>query len=102
MLFRSIAARKAASIVENAQRVAAMELAAACQALDLRAIQLGIPSIEPLLSPRSAPAYRLVRSAIDRLDKDRVMYPDLDSVYGLIGAVSREAAGAIANEGSLD
>jgi histidine ammonia-lyase len=98
----TIAARKAASIVENAQRVAAMELAAACQALDLRAIQLGIPSIEPLLSPRSAPAYRLVRSAIDRLNKDRVMYPDLDSVYGLIGAVSREAAGAIANEGSLD
>ena len=94
----TIAARKAATIVENAQRVAAMELAAACQALDLRAIQLGVPSIEPLLSPRSAPAYRLVRSVMDRLDGDRVMYPDLDSVYGLIGAISREAARAIGDQ----
>jgi histidine ammonia-lyase len=88
----TIAARKAAMIVENAQRVAAMELTAACQALDLRAIQLGIPSIEPLLSPRSAPAYRLVRSAVKRLDKDRVMYPDLNSVFALIGAISHEAS----------
>jgi histidine ammonia-lyase len=88
----TIAARKAESIVKNAQRVAAMELAASCQALDLRAIQLGIPSIEPKLSPRSLPAYRILRSAIERLDGDRVMYPDLDSAYSLIGAISREAA----------
>lgn len=86
----TIAARKAATIVENARRVAGMELAAACQALDLRAIQLGIPSIAPMLSPRSIPAYRLVRSVVERLDNDRVMYPDLDSVYGLIGAISKE------------
>lgn len=86
----TIAARKARSIVENAQRVVAMELAAACQALDLRAIQMGIPTIEPKLSPRTAPAYRVVRSAVSRLDGDRVMYPDLDAIFNLV------ADGAIA------
>lgn len=85
-----IAARKAASIVDNAQRVVAMELAAACQALDLRAIQMGIPSIEPKLSPRTEPVYRVIRSAVERLDADRVMYPDLDAVHRLV------ADGAIA------
>lgn len=86
----TIAARKAASIVDNAQRVIAMELAAACQALDLRAIQMGIPAIEPKLSPRTAPAYKVVRSVVGRLDGDRVMYPDLDAVRTLV------ADGAIA------
>jgi histidine ammonia-lyase len=86
----TIAARKARTITDNAQRVVAMELAAACQALDLRAIQMGIPSIEPLLSPRSAAAYRTVRSVVGRLDNDRVMYPDLDAIHTLV------ADGAIA------
>lgn len=80
----TIAARKARAIVGNAQRVIALELAAACQALDLRAIQMGIPSIEPLLSPSTAAAYRVVRSVVDRLDADRVMYPDLDAITSLV------------------
>ena len=80
----TIAARKADAIVENAQRVIAMELAAACQALDLRAIQMGIPTIEPLLSPRTAGAFAVVRSVVSRLDGDRVMYPDLDAIYTLV------------------
>ena len=80
----TIAARKARNIVWNVQRVVALELAAACQALDLRAIQMGIPSIEPLLSPGTADAYRVVRSVVDRLDSDRVMYPDLDAIATLV------------------
>jgi len=80
----TIAARKAGSIVENAQRVIAMELAAACQALDMRAIQMGIPAIEPKLSPRTIPAYRVIRAVVARLDGDRVMYPDLDAIYRLV------------------
>ncbi|MFZ3110579.1 MAG: histidine ammonia-lyase [Rectinemataceae bacterium] len=86
----TIAARKAASIVENAQRVIAMELAAACQALDLRAIQMGISAIEAMLSPKTTPAYKVVRSVVTRLDGDRVMYPDLDAIFRLV------ADGAIA------
>lgn len=80
----TIAARKADAIVENAQRVIAMELAAACQALDLRAIQMGIPTIEPRLSPKAAGAYAVIRSVVSRLDGDRVMYPDLDAIYTLV------------------
>ena len=87
----TIAARKAASIVENAQRVIAMELTAACQALDLRAIQMGIPAIEALLSPKTIPAYKVIRSIVARLDGDRVMYPDLDAIFRLV------ADGAIAD-----
>ena len=80
----TIAARKARSILENAQRVVAMELSAACQALDLRAIQKGIPSIEALLSAKTVGAYKVVRSVVDRLDADRVMYPDLDALFTLV------------------
>lgn len=89
----TIAARKTASIVENAQRVIAMELASACQALDLRAIQMGIPAIEALLSPKTTPAYKMIRSIVARLDSDRVMYPDLDAIFRLV------ADGAIADCG---
>jgi histidine ammonia-lyase len=86
----TIAARKASSIVSNAQRVIAMELAASCQALDLRAIQMGIPTIMHRLSPKTAQAYRIIRSVVERLDGDRVMYPDLDAVYSLVadGSIS--------------
>ena len=80
----TIAARKARSILENAQRVIAMELSAACQALDLRAIQKGIPAIEGLLSAKTVGAYKVVRSVVDRLDADRVMYPDLDALFTLV------------------
>lgn len=84
----TIAARKARSIIDNAQRVVAMELASACQALDLRAIQMGIPGIKALLSPMTASAYDLVRSVVKRLDGDRVMYPDLDAVRALVAGGS--------------
>lgn len=84
----TIAARKAASILENAQRVVAMELASACQALDLRAIQMGIPAIESRLSAKTAAAYKVVRSVVERLDIDRVMYPDLDALFTLVAGGS--------------
>jgi len=80
----TIAARKARSIVENSMRVVSMELASACQALDLRAIQMGISTIEHQLSPRTAVAYKVIRSVVSRLDADRVMYPDLDALYALV------------------
>lgn len=86
----TIAARKARSILENAQRVVAMELAAACQALDLRAVQMGLATIENHLSPKTAAAYGIIRSAVEGLDGDRVMYPDLDAVFSLVtdGAIA--------------
>lgn len=80
----TIAARKAAQIVRNAQAVVAMELAAACQALDLRAGQLGAPSAEAWLSPKTSGAYRAIRDVVPPLGADRVMYPDLDAVRALV------------------
>lgn len=79
----TIAARKAASIIGNARRVIAIELAAACQALDLRAARTGIPAAESL-SPRTVPVYTMIRSVVAPLETDRVMYPDLDAIVTLV------------------
>jgi histidine ammonia-lyase len=93
----TIAARKARAIVGNVQSVLAMELCAACQALDLRASQMGFPGgAETLLSPATRPVYRLVRAVVAPLESDRVMYPDLDAVRNLVadGLVARAMAQA--------
>ena len=80
----TIAARKASSIIENSERVIAMELLAACQALDIRASELGFASIQDSLSPRTLPVYEVIRSVVHGLDHDRVMYPDIDAVFALV------------------
>jgi histidine ammonia-lyase len=80
----TIAARKARQIIDNAGRVVAMETLAACQALDLRAIQLGLPTIENSLSPATVPAYRTVRAAVKFAERDRTMYPDIDAAVTLL------------------
>lgn len=80
----TIAARKARSIIWNAQRVLAMELCAACQALDLRAIQIGAADTASLLSSRTAEAYATVRSVVSMVNSDRIMYPDLDAIASLV------------------
>ena len=80
----TIAARKASSIIENSGRVIAMELLAACQALDIRASELGFASIQDSLSPKTLPVYEVIRSVVPGLDHDRVMYPDIDAVFALV------------------
>ena len=78
----TIAARKARSILENLRHVLAIEILAACQAIDLGA-QAGRPGAEGL-SPATAAAYALVRSAVPPLGPDRVMYPDIEAVRALV------------------
>jgi len=68
----TIAARKARSIIENTAHVLGMELLAACQGVDLRTGNEGLQ-----LGKGSEGAYRLVRSKVDTLGEDRVMYPDI-------------------------
>ncbi|HPW02325.1 MAG TPA: histidine ammonia-lyase [Rectinema sp.] len=80
----TIAARKARQIIDNARRVIAMELLAACQALDLRAIQLGFPSIVDSLSPATAQIYTIIRTVVRFSEQDRIMYPDIDAVVRLL------------------
>jgi histidine ammonia-lyase len=88
----TIAARKAREVVGNLRAVLSLEILAACQALDLRAEAMGGDAAE-LLSPPTAAAYRVLRSAVPRLREDRVMYPDIEAVQALLseGSVLRAA-----------
>jgi histidine ammonia-lyase len=85
----TIAARKCRSVVENAEAVLAIELLCGCQALDL--LTRGEPG------KGTGAAYRTVRTAVARLDRDRVLAKDIEAVAGLIrsGAVERAVAEAV-------
>jgi histidine ammonia-lyase len=78
------AARKALNVVENVENVLAIELLAACQALDLHRQK---PRGEHL-SPNSTleKVYNLVRSKenVPVLGKDRFMTPDIVAVVRLL------------------
>jgi histidine ammonia-lyase len=97
----TIAARKARSMVENAQAVVAIELLAACQAVDLRAEVLGREARD-LLSPPAAAAYEVLRGRVPRLEGDRVMYPDIEAARRIVAEGSAlEAARAALGSGGL-
>ncbi|XP_043569168.1 histidine ammonia-lyase-like [Chiloscyllium plagiosum] len=70
------AARKALRVIEHVEQVLAIELLAACQALEfLRPLH----TTEPLER-----VYKLVRSVVKPLDKDRFMAPDFEIVHQLL------------------
>lgn len=70
------AARKAVQVVEHVEQVIAIELLAACQAIEfLRPLKTTAPLEE---------VYRLVRQVAKPWDKDRVMSPDIDGVTDLL------------------
>lgn len=72
----TIAARKGRDIIENVQRVLATEIMAACQAIDFReGYSLGIGTME---------AYKVVREKVQFIERDVVMYVELDKVTNLI------------------
>ncbi|MBU3180010.1 histidine ammonia-lyase [Clostridium psychrophilum] len=72
----TIAARKGRDIIENVQRVLATEIMAACQAIDFRdGYTLGIGTKE---------AYKVVRKNVEFIEKDKIMYIELDKVTNLI------------------
>ncbi|HMC83576.1 MAG TPA: histidine ammonia-lyase [Candidatus Polarisedimenticolia bacterium] len=82
------AARKAVQVLENAERVVAIELMAGCQGLDFLA---------PLATSRPLEAARrAVRRVIPRLESDRVLSEDIVRMTALLragdirGAVERE------------
>ena len=77
----TIAARKARNIIENTAHVLAMELLAACQAVDLR---MGKEELK--LGKGSEGAYTLVRSKVSKLEEDRVMYPDIQIAKELVSS----------------
>ncbi|PNF43891.1 Histidine ammonia-lyase [Cryptotermes secundus] len=70
------AARKAIQVVENVERVIAIELLAACQAIEfLRPLKTTVPLEE---------VYNVVRSVVRPWDKDRYMAPDIEEVTNLL------------------
>jgi histidine ammonia-lyase len=82
------AAQKAARIVANARRVLAVELLAACQALEF---------LKPLTtSPPLAAVYAAIRARVPAYDSDRHLSPEIEAVAALVrdGVVSEAAAAA--------
>jgi histidine ammonia-lyase len=79
-----IAARKARTVVEHARQVVAIELLAACQALDLLA---------PLRPGRGVEAaHGAVRRVVPFMGADRVLAPDIAAVETLVGNASLRGA----------
>ncbi len=71
-----VAARKAVQVVANVRRVLAVELIAACQALEF---------LKPLeSSPPLAAVHRLVRERVPAFDRDRYLAPDIETVAELV------------------
>ena len=69
---------KTAAIVAKLQYLAAIELLAAAQAIDLRAL--------PVLGKGTQEAYAAVRARVPRLDEDRPLGPDIETVAALLAA----------------
>ena len=71
-----IAARRFLDVVRNFEYVVAIELIAACQAIDLRA------PLQP--GAGTAAAYRAVRSVVPPLKGDRVLSGDIEAAADLL------------------
>ena len=75
------AARQAWTIMENVERILAIELFSAAQAIDFRRKALGP---EARLGRGTAPVYDLIRQNVPFLDRDSVMYPHMEKVRQLV------------------
>jgi histidine ammonia-lyase len=70
------AARKAISVVSNVEQVLAIELLAACQALEFHRPRKTTAPLEEV--------YKLVRTVVRPWDKDRYMTPDIEAATQLL------------------
>jgi histidine ammonia-lyase len=78
----SISAQKAWRVLKNAQTVLAIELLCACQGMDFART---LNNAKPLKAGVGAEAaYQYIRRHIKHLDRDRVLYNDIQKVLGLI------------------
>ena len=82
----SIAARHARTVLEGVQRIIAIELVVAAQALDLRGTAMAARDGDAPPSPGAgvAEAHRRIRERIAHLDRDREPGPDLASSFELV------------------
>jgi histidine ammonia-lyase len=77
------AARQAGQIAANVERILALELLAAAQAIDFRREVLGP---DARLGQGTAPAYALIRQRVPFLAQDAVMYPYIEAVRELVAS----------------
>jgi histidine ammonia-lyase len=80
------AARKLARVVKQVRQVVAIELLAACQALELRAEQEGLVPPPEGMGLGTVPAFLVIRENVPPLKRDRELAPDIAVVDGLIAA----------------
>jgi histidine ammonia-lyase len=71
-----IAARKCREIVNNTEKVIAIELLCGAQALDL------FTNLKPGEGTRAA--YEVIRKAVSHLEQDRILAPDIETMVRLI------------------
>ena len=80
-----IAARKAAIILANTQKIVAIETLYAAQALELRLRELGQNSTpEKILGKGTASAYQKIREYIPFIEKDRPVYRYIENAINLL------------------
>ena len=85
----TISVRKCRSVIANAEAVIAIELLCGCQALDL--LTKGRPG------RGTEAAYRVVRERVPRLDADRVLSQDIETMVELLrdGGIIQEVQRAV-------
>ena len=83
------AALKAQAILDNVERILALELMAAAQGIDFRKQGIGA---QARLGQRTGAAYRLVRQLVPFIDADTVMYPYIEAVHRVVADGSLVAA----------
>jgi histidine ammonia-lyase len=92
-----IAGRQARQIILNVERIIAIELLAAAQAIDFR--RKALPYAR--LGRGTQAAYDLVRSRVPFIEADEVMYTHMNAVFALVerGAVNRAVMDELQVEG---
>ncbi len=79
----SIAAQKCFRILENVWRVAAIELLVSCQAIDFSK-NIGSHGVPLKCGAGTEAVYRLVRTRIKHLVRDRVLHKDIEEALNLL------------------
>jgi len=79
-----IAARKASAILQNVQKIVAIELLYAGQALDFRKQKWGKNKPESLFGSGTATAYQELRKKIPFISSDQPLYPHISAAVDLV------------------
>lgn len=80
-----IAARKARQILDNVQKIVAIEFLFAAQALDFRIREFGGKDApDKILGKGTAEAFRLIRERVSFIDQDRPIYTEIEKLVDLL------------------